>query len=176
MLNKTCGATLIELVITITIISIALVTLLTLTSPSGNRSVDPMIREQASGIAQAYLEEITGKNFCDPDIASDCLTACTSSACGLATCTAAEGSRNQYDDVCDYAGLSDNGARDQNGVLLPGLGEYAINVQVIDSAITLGPAGSPLNANNGDVVRVDVSVDHPAMDDTIRLSGYRANY
>jgi MSHA pilin protein MshD len=176
MLNGYRGATLIELVVSITIISIALATLMILSSQTTGHSVDPLIRQQSLAIAHSYMEEIVQKGFCDPDVAADCVTACVSSACSLVSCTAPEGARNVFDDVCDYDGLVDNGAMDQNGVALPGLDRYSISVQVIDSGISLGPAGNQLNANNGEVVRLDVSVTHPAMPDAIRLSGYRSNY
>lgn len=177
------GATLIELVVTIVIVSIALITLITLTSQSEGRSVDPMIQEQAVAVAQAYLEEITQKSYCDPDVASDCAAACTSSACGLATCTVAEGPANRdlFDDVCDYDGLSDSGAKDQNGADLfspssPELGSYNVSVQVVDSGFSLGPAGAPQSAASGAVVRIDVTVSHAALPDDIRLTGFRTRY
>ncbi|TAJ92184.1 MAG: pilus assembly protein MshD [Gammaproteobacteria bacterium] len=178
MLNSSRGATLIELIVTIVIVSIALITLITLTSQSEGRSVDPMIHEQAVAVAQAYMEEVTQKSYCDPDVATDCATACTSSACGLATCTVAEGpaNRDQFDDVCDYDGLSDSGAKDQDGNALSGLGSYNVNVQVVDSVFSLGPAGAPLSAASGAAVRIDVTVSHDALADDIRLTGFRTRY
>ena len=175
MLRSSPGATLIELVITIAIVSIALVTLINLTSQLAGRSVDPMIQEQATAVAEAYLEEIAQKSYCDPDVAADCVSACVSSACGLASCTVAEGpaNRDQFDDVCDYDGLSDSGAKDQNGIAVAGLGSYNISIQVVDSGFSMGPTGAPLNANNGEVVRIDVTVSHAAMPDDIRLTGFR---
>ena len=169
------GATLIELMAAITITAIALVTLIALTSRSTQQSADPMIREQAVAVAQSYLEEILQKRFCDPDVAADCVAACSGAgACGNAACTVSEGAnRSVYDDVCDYNGLPDTRVRDQTGTLIPQLGQYSVNVQVVDdnSAVLNGLAG-----NAGQVVRVDVNVSHPAMPDTVRLSGFRTNY
>jgi MSHA pilin protein MshD len=169
------GATLIELVATITITAIALVTLIALTSTSTQRSADPMIREQALAVAQAYLEEITRKGFCDPDVAADCVAACTGAgACGNAACTVSEGgSRGQYDDVCDYNNLPDNRVRDQTGTLISPLVQYNVSVQVIDdnAAVLNG-----LTGNAGQVLRIDVDVSHPALQDTVQLSGFRTNF
>ena len=178
MLNTPRGATLIELVITIAIVSIALVTLITLTSQSTGRSMDPMLQEQATAVAESYLDEITQKSYCDPDVATDCVAACVSSACGLAACTVAEGPANRdlFDDVCDYDGLSDSGAKDQNGIALAGLGSYNVSVQVVDSGFSMGPAGAPLNANNGEVVRIDVTVSHSAMPDNVQITGFRTRF
>lgn len=172
---KSAGATLIELVATITITAIALVTLIALTSRSTQRSADPMIREQATAVAQAYLEEITQKGFCDPDVAADCVTACSGSgACGNAACTVSEGgNRGLYDDVCDYNNLPDNLVRDQTGSLIPQLDQYSVTVQVVDdnTAVLNG-----LSGNAGQVVRIDVDVSNPAMQSPARLSGFRANF
>lgn len=172
---KARGATLIELVAAISISAIALVALITLTSTATRRSADPMIREQAVAVGQSYLEEILQKRFCDPDVASDCVAACSGAgACGNAACTASEGgNRSQYDDVCDYNGLPDTIVRDQTGTAIPQLGQYSVNVQVIDdnTAVLNG-----LTGNAGQVVRIDVSVSHPAMAETVRLSGFRTNF
>ena len=172
---RTSGATLIELVATITIISIALVALMTLTSTTTRRSADPMIQEQAVAVAQAYLDEIGQKGFCDPDVAADCVAACSGSgACGNAACTASEGgNRSQYDDVCDYNNLPDNRVRDQTGTLIPQLDQYDVSVQVVDdnTAVLNG-----LTGNAGQVVRIDVDVSHPAMQNTVQLSGFRTNF
>lgn len=52
------GATIIELVITITIISISLTSVMMVIANTTRASADPMIRTQALSIANAYLEEI----------------------------------------------------------------------------------------------------------------------
>ncbi|MCH7696228.1 MAG: type II secretion system protein [Proteobacteria bacterium] len=176
MLKNNRGVTLIELVMTIVIVSIAVVTLLAITSQTSERSVDPMIQQQAIAIGQSYLEEIVQKSFCDPDVAADCVVACAgASACGNAACTVAEGAanRNIYDDVCDYDGLTNNGAVDQTGAAIPGLGLYNINVQIVDNN-TVNLNG--LTGDQGQVVRIDVVVTHPAMQDNIRISGARVNF
>jgi MSHA pilin protein MshD len=182
---RRAGATLIELVVTIVIVSVLMLTLLTLTGQSTGRSVDPMIQEQASAIAQAYLEEILQKGFCDPDYDVDsnpatplnCPAQCTGSVCAGGGCrnsgSVQEGARDLYDDICDYDGLSDNGAVDQNGTAVNGLGDYDISVNVVDDA-TANLNG--LTGNAGEAARVDVTVTHPAMPDDVQLSGFRANY
>lgn len=172
MLSEGRGATLVELVVGMVIISIALVTVLSLTSSSIERSVDPMIQEQANAVAQAYLEEITQKAFCDPDFSDDCPMDCVASACN--NCTAAEpGGRPVFDDVCDFDGRTDNPPQDITGNPIPGLGLYSVDVQVVDDAAAdlNGLAG-----NNGQVVRIDVTVTHPQMESAVTASGFRANF
>ncbi|MBI2970390.1 MAG: pilus assembly protein MshD [Gammaproteobacteria bacterium] len=185
MLRPQGGATLVELVVTIVVASIAVITLLVITSQATQRSVDPMIQEQASAVAQAYLEEILQKGFCDPDFdvdsdpatPLDCPAQCTGPVCQAGGCrhsgSTQEGSRDLYDDICDYDGLSDSGAIDQAGTAVAGLGQYGISVNVVDdgTATLNGLAGS-----NGETALIDVTVTHPAMQDDVRLSGFRANY
>ncbi len=183
-LLKEKGFTLIEIVISIVIIGIALSTLILLTAKSTERSVDPLYQEQANAIAQAYMEEIMQKSFCDPDWDPDAnpatLTDCPVD-CGNSACTTCKGtgsgwtteSRANYDDVCDYAG-TDNPPLDQNGaVFATGLEDYSVSVSIDDSA---GATLDTLAGNNGEVVRIDVTVSNPGMRSDVQLSSFRANF
>lgn len=169
--------TLIELVISIVIISIALTAILSVMSYTTARSADPMLRQQANAIAQSYLEEILLRPFCDPnDFSTDCVANCTTSACSGCSGATVEGggpeTRATYDDVCDYGGLSDNGARDQHGTPVGALGAYNIGVTVDDAATLNG-----LNGASGQVVLVTVAVSHATQGNVrVSLSGYRTNY
>lgn len=175
------GASLIELVTSIVIIAIATFGLMLAISAVGGRSADPMIERQALAIAEAYLEEAAQAAFCDPDFISPgsaCRNQCTASACASGcggSGAFAEASRALYDDVCDYddGGTPDVGARDRNGLALPGLTAYTVGVRVVDSGFTLGTP--PLSADAGQVVRIDVSVAHDGLAHDIVLSAYRAN-
>lgn len=172
------GLTLIELVVGILVTSIATTTLLLLVAGNIGRSADPLIIEQASAIAQAYVEEIGAKPFCDPDFAATgCPAACTVSACsgGCGGAVPAAETRGLYDDICDYQGLPDNTVRDQSGAPIPALAQYTVAVSVTDSGVSLGPAGAELNADSGQLLRINVTVDHPAAD-PVTLTTYRANY
>lgn len=181
---KQVGFTLIEIVISIVVVSIALSMLVLLTSKSTERSVDPLLQEQAIAIAQAYLEEIMQKEFCDPDwdpdsnpaTVTDCPVACVNSACtsckasGLGWTTE---TRPNYDDVCDYVG-TDNPPLDQSGnAFATGLGNYSVGVTIDDGA-TANLNG--LTGNNGQVVRIDVTVASPSMRSDVEISGFRANF
>ncbi len=175
------GFTLIELVTSIVIIAIALSSLIIAVTDSIRRSADPMLQQQASAIAQAYLEEATLKGFCDPDYDPDadpataCALDCTVSACsgGCGGAIPVAENRAGFDDICDYDGLVDNGARDQTGNPIAGLGLYSVSVSVTDQGVQLGnPA---LNANNGEAILIDVLVSHPHADD-VALSAFKANF
>ncbi|HET7370718.1 MAG TPA: type II secretion system protein [Gammaproteobacteria bacterium] len=139
------GVTLIELVVSIVIIGIALAGVLLVFNRTVATSGDPMIQQQAISIAEAYIEEIVGKAYSDPD--------------GSGT----EASRGLYDDVSDYDGLSDSGAHDQTGQLIAPLQNYDVAIDV--QAATLGPTNSP-------AMLVTVTVSHSGMRNIV-LAAYR---
>jgi MSHA pilin protein MshD len=152
------GATLIELVITIVIISISVGAVIGTMSRMIGHSADPMIEAQAVAIAESYLEEIMLKPYLDPS---------------GAVCPAAVGARSTWNNVCDYNGLVDNGAKDQSGAAPSGLDLSAYTVRV---TVSLTASLNNLSGS-GQVLRVDVNVVY---DDgslvNITLSGYRTNY
>ena len=151
------GLTLVEVVISISIISIALAGTLALVR-TGSSSADPMLTHQSAAIAQAYLEEIMSRSFLDPDPNS-----------GSSPCPTKEGSRALYDNVCDYNGLDDSGAKDQDGTAVSGLESWRVRVTV-DTTATLGAVTGSTN-----VIRVDVRVTHDHGPD-ITVSSYRTSY
>lgn len=141
------GATLVELIVSIVIISVGLAGVMLVMDRTTRSSADPMIQYQAIAIAEAYLEEALLKEFTDPD--------------GLGGET-----RATYDDVNDY-NFTDIGARDQNGQAIAGLGQYTVAVAVTPEIFnTIGAAN---------VRRVQVTVTSP-FGGTVVMSGYRTNY
>lgn len=176
------GVTLIELVVSIVIVSVATIGLMTVVTAAVGRSADPMIESQATAIAQGYLDEIAQVGFCDPDFdpdgdpATGCPEECTASPCQTGCggrAFAAESGRAEYDDVCDYAGLADDGARDRLDNGLAGLLDYRVDVTVRDSGVRLGDPA--LSADSGEVVRVEITVRHPALAVPYTVSTYQAN-
>ena len=143
------GVTLIELIVAMVVISIALAGVLLVINYTTLHSADPVLRHQALAIAEAYMEEITLKNFTDPDADG-------------------EASRDLFDDVDDYNGLSDSGARDQNDNAIAGLANYSVGVSV--QAQNYGPSGSEVSG-----LKIDVTVTDPAGESFV-LTGYRAGY
>lgn len=144
------GTTLIELVIAIVIIAIAAGAVLMGLSTSLTQSADPMIRHQAVAIAEAYLEEIALKSFADPDGVDG------------------EASRDLFDDVDDYDGLVDNGARNQFDAAIANLSDYTVSVDVTASNALPGIAST-------DLYLISVTVSHP-VNVNFTVSGYRANF
>jgi len=145
--RTTRGVTLIELVFSIVIIAISVAAILGVLSMLATGSAEAMIRNQAVAIATAYLEEVTLKPYVDPDG------------------TTGEIVRAAMDDVNDYNGLIDIGARDQLGTIITGLEQYTIRV-------TVG-AGTLPSIAAASVRRIDVNVQHPSAGVNMTLSGYR---
>ena len=146
--------TLIEVIVTIIVIGIAAAALLSVVNNLVRGSADPVIQQQASTIAEAYMEEIMLRAFEDPQS-------------GETGADEGEAGRADYDDVQDYRSLAIGPVADQFGNPIAALSAYTVEVNVINQGLN-GIAA-------GDSLRVDVSVSHPAAD-TILLSRYRTRY
>lgn len=144
------GTTLVELVIAITVIAMAVTAVLGLLSSISVRSASAMTGNQSASIASAYLDEVLSKAYVDPD--------------GIA-----EVGRQNFDNVADYNGLNDIGARDYANNPIAGLTQYNVSVTVAAPA-ALGVAPNTTNAR-----RVTVVVTGPT-GATTRLQGYRTSY
>jgi len=150
MRARSHGMTLIELVVAITIVSIAVSTVLGAVAAISTRSADAMLQQQAIAIAQAYLDEITQRWVVDPN--------------GSPPNTG----RASWDLVDEYNGLVDVGAHDQSGNAIPSLSAYTVSVSTTPSS---GLTGVPAAAAR----RIDITVSY-ASGGTVKLSGYRTNY
>lgn len=137
------GVTLIELIIAIVIIGIALVGVLLVLNRVIASSGDPMIQQQAVAIGEAYIEEISGKAYTDPDG------------------TDVGETRATYDDLADYNRLPDDVVRDQTGTAVAGLAGYRVQVSVTPSTLDGAPAKL-----------ITVTVSHSGMADVV-LATYR---
>lgn len=152
------GFTLLEVVVTIVVISIVATAVMGVFIGTAQRSADPLIQHQALAIGEAYLEEIQLKAFTDPSLAIDSGGA------------EAGETRATYDDIQDYNDPSIDGAvADQNGVAITALVGYTVTVSV--AAASLGA----ITLASGDAMRIDVSVNHAAIDPVV-LSAFRVNY
>ena len=147
------GVNLVELLISIVIISIACTGVLLIYAQTVRFSADPMVQTQALAIAEAYLDEILARPLVDPDGSNVGETRAT------------------YDNVDDYDNLSDSPPQDQTGSVAdfapadgqPDLGGYQVDVDVTAGVMVNGVAMS----------QVDVRVRYSTVVD-ITLTGYRA--
>ena len=145
------GVTLVELVVAITLVSIAATTILGTMAAVASRSSDAMVQQQAIAVAQAYLDEILQRWVVDPGIG-----------------TPANTGRGSWDLVDSYNGLTDVGARDQFGNPIAALSAYTVSVAVASTTALGGLPGSAAR-------RIDVTVTR-APNVTVVLSGYRTSY
>ena len=145
---------LVEIVVAMVIIAISLTGTLMLVDTTTRRSADPMLERKATSIAESYLEEALQKNYLDPTDGTLCPTP--------------EGARALFDNVCDFNGLDDAGARDQSGNAITGLDGYRVQVSV-DPAANLGTL-----FGSSEVLRVDITVTDPT-GRPLALSGYRTS-
>jgi len=122
------GVTLIELIISIIVISIALSGILVVMNLTVSRSADPMIYHQSLAIAESYLEEILLQAYADPD-------------------TSGETDRALFDDVDDYHGLNDIGVRNQLGTVVSTLTNYTVTVTVTPRTLTNSISAKQITVN-----------------------------
>lgn len=157
--RRHAGFTLVELIVAIVIVGISIAAVASVFVVTTQHSADPMARQQAQLIAEAYLDEILLQRFWDPDTNS--------------VCPAPEASRTAYDNVCDYHTGVAQPAADQFGNAIAG---YSVLVAVVpDGTVSLNGLANGPAANEIRVMRVDVAVTGP--DNAVaQLSGYRTNY
>lgn len=140
------GVTLVELVVSIVVISLAgaaLMGTLGYLVGTGNTS---LLQAQAQSIAIAYLNEISGKSFTDPDGVNG------------------EASRDLFDDIGDYNGLDTPQATDEFGNVA---GNFRVRVSVVPGTLGALPAAA--------VRRIDVTVDYGDVAAVV-ATGYRTNH
>ncbi len=150
------GVTLIELVVSIVVLSVAITGIMMVMTQTVASSADPMLRDQATAIAKSYMEEILSQPLTDPDG-------------GELNGPEAGETRATYDDVWDYHNLNNNsGALDQSGGAVTGLNSY--NIAVTITSTTAGPgAGSPAS-------RISIMVTHDGQASiNIPIVSYRLN-
>jgi MSHA pilin protein MshD len=144
--HQQTGVTLVELILSMVIISIALTGILSVMNLTVSHSADPIVEHQAIAIAESYLEEISLQAFADPNG------------------TNAGETRATYDNVADYDGLINNGVRNQLDVSVSSLSSYNVSVAVVDQTVAgLTPK------------QITVTVSGPGVSG-ITLVGYKFNY
>lgn len=141
------GATLIELVIAIVVITAAAGTIVGLLATMSRNSASVMTQAQSASIANAYLNEIIALPVANPD---------------------GPNPRAGTNSVDDYPGcLTDDLVRDRKGNLVANLSSYRVNVFVSQQVFN-GLAAS-------DVRQVEVVVTDP-LGELTRLRGYRTDH
>jgi MSHA pilin protein MshD len=107
-LAQQIGFTLIELIMSMVIISIALVGIFSVINITTLHSADPIVQHQAIAIAESYMDEILQQSYS-----------------GTASSVRAD-----FNNVDNYNGLVNIGVQDQQGVAIAGLSQYTVTVGV----------------------------------------------
>lgn len=177
---------LVELLVTIIVLSVGVVALLATMGVLVRGSVEPMRQKQMTAIAESLLSEILHQPFtyCDPDDANAALAVSTAGCTGgtaasqdvlgptagesrLGSPVASPAAGTQFDNVGDYHNYSVTPVVDITGNSPGALSSYGVSVTESQVGTTLGLA-------NNDVLRVDVTVTNGS--DSFTLTGYRFRY
>jgi len=157
------GATLVELVMTIVIISIAIAGVVGAFSLIAGRSADPLNQTRAVKLAQLYMDEILTKKYDDqtpqgsfPKYSGPCTIGAE----------AGEG-RSTFDDVDDYHNLSGPPSA-ATGTALNGYPGFTVS-------ITVTCAGADVGLPASEAKRIDLEVMAPGNQPFV-FSAYRANF
>lgn len=170
------GASLIELIVFIVVVSVGVAGLVSVTAPMVRYSADPMESKQMLAIAESLLNEAIHQPFtwCDPDDAA------VSSAQSYADCaqpqnTGTHGAGESrygiavgsgFDHVDDYGGFAKTAIDDPSG-------NNAMTGY--DASVAVARVGTALGlADNTAALSVTVTVTHGS--DTFSLTGYRFRY
>lgn len=159
------GATLVELVMTIVIISVAIAGVVGAFSLIAGRSADPLNQSRAVSLAQLYMDEILAKRFAEGSPVGGGQTAAAD--CGDIGADGGE-SRNDFDDVDDYDGL-DSAPENSEEAALSGYNGFNVSISV-------ECAGSEVGLTSDDLAkRIDILITDPSGND-YQFSAYRGNF
>lgn len=189
------GTTLVELIVTIVVLSTSLV-LITFALQGGIlRSADPMVQLRAVALAQAYIDEIMGKRF-DEKTANSGVPPCRDPAVmppAPRECTA-EGLfgpdggevRETYDDVDDYHGLDEgdgqvNPLQDAQGNTRAGYDNFRVEVDVRYIDLGGGEDEENLSIDNElddqyDAKLITVTITYRGLSNGFKFSNYKSNF
>lgn len=192
------GLSLVELIISIVLISIALVVVSNFLNTGLRRSSDTLLELRTAALAQSYIDEILAKRF-DENTAPRGVPPCrvsgsqcsTEVACPLPGNAGEFGpdqmeARDDYDDVDDYHCLQEGAAygndlEDSEGNVRTGYDNYSVSIEVryIDIGIGGEEAGlgtiTKLN-DQYDAKVITVTVSHEQLSTDFLYAAYKANF
>ncbi len=158
------GATLVELVMTIVIISVAIAGVVGAFSLIAGRSADPLNQTRAVELAQLYMDEIITRKY-DHNAPQGGVPR-YSGGCNIDT---EEGLRNRalFNDVDDYNGLADSPPEGAQGEL-DGYDGFTVKVAV-------KCAGADVKLPPSQAKRVDLTITAPG-GQNFSFTAYKANF
>lgn len=169
------GFSLIELIAGIVIFAVAVSAMTGVLFPHARKSVDPVYQVRAAELGQSLLNEILGKAFdeqTDYTTGRRCGeggTSCT--LAGALGPDVAEAGVNDFDDVDDYDGYTQQQAQLDNGV------NYNTLYRNFSFTVSVAYDGdyNGVNDNLTMAKRVDIAITTPG-GETFQFSGYKGNF
>ncbi len=161
--------TLVEMVISIVIVSIAMTAMLSAFSTSMGRSADPLWRNKSLKLAQAYLDEILSKPY-DEGTPTGGIPAYNSVDCDALGSEEGD-SRSLFDDVDDFKGLIDSPPELVTGEM-SGYDGYRVVVDVVCAGGEISGAGV---VPNDQAKRITITITPPNQH-SMPFSVYRGNF
>ncbi|MFY9260915.1 MAG: hypothetical protein WAO71_10455 [Gallionella sp.] len=161
--SKQYGASLVELVMFIVIVSVALAGILLVMNQTTRGSADPLLRKQAIAVAYSLLEEVQLQDFTP---ASGVVVV----ACPVPPCVTQANRASTYHIISHYHGFATSGIFAVNdaasaSAILPNY----------DASVTIVPQGVWNGIGAGSAVQIDVTVTAP-QGLTVTATGYRTAY
>jgi len=166
-LSKQQGVTLVELVISIVIISIAMVAMMSSFSLSMSHSADPLWHNKTLKLGQLYLDEILAKKY-DELSPIGGLPIVTSPSCSGLGAEGAE-TRATFDDVDDYHGITNSVPTSLTATLDSSYDDYRISITVECDGTDVGASGN----NHAKIIKVIVT---PPNQNPMTFAAYKGNY
>jgi len=167
------GATLVELIMTIVIISVAIAGVVGAFSLIVGRSADPLNQTRAVALSQRYMDEILFKKFDEGSPVGGGQVDASDVACSAAEMDDGE-SRSGYDDVDDYDDVTNEIPSDYWSSSDPepelGYEQYKVNISVRCVNDPLAELGVDVLAK-----RITITITDPSDNDYI-FSAYRGNF
>ena len=166
------GMTLIELLVFIVVVSLGLAGVLTVFNQVVRHSADPLVAKQALAVADALLEEILLKDFCDPTPQLEVLATLSTGS------SAVTGISPPLVPATNYAGWRISGEGIAGGTLVAGVAstsQLSLSANAVKSGSAVALRLAPCDANTSGETREtfdDVrDYHHPAWQDATDITG-----
>lgn len=166
------GFTLVELILTMLVISIAVLAITNSLSFAFRNQSDGLRQMRALSVAQAYLQEIHAKRF-DEATPVGGIPACSPSTSACSSIGPDGEGRGSFDDIDDYDGVDDQPPLDISGAPMEGVDGYRVQVEV--SYLTGGQVAALGLDDATDGKLISVTVSEPG-GDSLTFSQFRGNY
>lgn len=167
------GVTLVELVISIIILSIAMVALMNAFSVSMLNSADPLWRNKTLKLAQSYLDEILAKNYDHTTPVGGMPYVETPDCTNLGPDGLED--RESFNDVDDYDDIDNEVPTSLIASLDSSYNAYRVSVEVVCVGDQVGAVDKDNGADSDQAKKITVTITPPGQD-AIPFAAYKGNF